>query len=120
MLDFLLEKGNFSVRLLHLDALHSARETYIESENSDQVWYKRKDEKIVYRLWKKRLEKIKVEVYIFTKYVDDTNIAVSVIPKGWLWRKHPVDDWTLIWDEEQEKRDKEGTESDEEWTFRLI
>ena len=33
------------------------------------------------------LELAKVEIYLFSKYDDDINLATSVIPKGWSWTK---------------------------------
>ena len=31
------------------------------------------------------LEGQNIEVHIFYKYVDDVNLAVDIIPKGWVW-----------------------------------
>ena len=31
------------------------------------------------------LERSKVEVHLFSKYVDDVNLVVDIIPKGWAW-----------------------------------
>ena len=51
------------------------------------------------------LEENKVIIYLMTKYVDDINIATSLIPKGFSWTKEDRK-WKLKWSEEQEKLDE--------------
>ena len=51
------------------------------------------------------MKKMKVEVYLFTKYVDDVTMALSVIPKGWRW-KNCEGEWRLEWEQEQQTKDE--------------
>ena len=38
--------------------------------------------------WKDKMlvaiERMKLEVYLFTKYVDDIDMAISIVPEGWM------------------------------------
>ena len=65
------------------------------------------------------LERMRIEVYLFTKYVDDVNIAILIIPKGWYWTKEGEEKWKLIWREEQQVIDEEAVDAIEQETFRL-
>ena len=48
--------------------------------------------------WEERMlnamNRIRLEVYLFTKYVDDVNMAVSTVPEGWIW-KAEIGGWQL-------------------------
>ena len=33
------------------------------------------------------MRKMRIETYLFTKYVDDVNLATSVISEGWKWKE---------------------------------
>ena len=46
------------------------------------------------------LEIIKVKVYLFTKYVDDVNLAVSLVPRGWSLEVSDKENRKLMWSEE--------------------
>ena len=48
------------------------------------------------------LERSKVEVHLFSKYVDDVNLVVDIIPKGWAWvRRDQGEGYQLRWSEER-------------------
>ena len=57
-----------------------------------------------------RLKKAGVEIYLLSKYVDDCNLATSLIKAGYSWHKTQVEGntaWRLIWTKKQESKDKE-------------
>ena len=62
------------------------------------------------------MERMKVEIYLFTKYVDNVNLAISTIPLDWRWQK-VENGWVLGWDQNQEIRDRESGDSDARRTF---
>ena len=47
------------------------------------------------------METMKVEIYLFVKYVDNVNLAISVILAGWRWER-TESGWVLGWDQNQE------------------
>ena len=55
----------------------------------------------------RELERLKIEVYLFTKYIVDVNMALLVIPKGWRWIKHVKDGCKLEWIQNRRLRMKE-------------
>ena len=63
------------------------------------------------------IRRMELEIYLFTKYVDDVNMAVSIIPEGWSWEKDWEEGWKLTWKEEQIERDKQRNETGGERTF---
>ena len=50
------------------------------------------------------LEENAVVVYLMTKYVDDINVATSLIPSGYGWIKEGRK-WVIMWSKEQETED---------------
>ena len=64
------------------------------------------------------LEKNDVTIYLLAKYVDDVNIATSIIQKGYSWEKRDGG-WRLIWTEERLNQDQEQGLSDMERTLEL-
>ena len=60
-------------------------------------------------------------LYLLTKYVDDINLASSIIKKGYSWVKETTSgSWRLRWSREREEIDDQGGESDEMRTMELI
>ena len=55
------------------------------------------------------LEENAVVVYLMTKYVDDINVATSLIPSGYGWIKEGRK-WVLRWSKEQETEDSERSQ----------
>ena len=43
------------------------------------------------------IDRMRLEVYLFTKYMDDVNMEVSTVPEAWMW-KAETDGWQLRWD----------------------
>ena len=70
------------------------------------------------KLMKESLAKNLVEIYLFGKYVDDVNLATSLIAKGYSWSDGP--DRRLVWSEERYTRDVNREVSDSERTLELI
>jgi len=74
--------------------------------------------------WEERMmleiERMKLEIYLFTKYIDDINLALSVVPPGWRWEQHVSGEWILEWSREQEYRDLESEELGARRAFRLV
>ena len=66
------------------------------------------------------LERNNIVVYLLTKYVDDINVALAPIPKGFYWDKTEGKAWKLTWTQETEELDKERGSSDEERTLELV
>ena len=67
----------------------------------------------------------KVEIFLFCKYVDDVNLATSIIPLGYAWKEAQVEGEKvrkLEYCEEtfRKEKEKEQQESPEERTIRLI
>ena len=56
----------------------------------------------------KSLEENYVEVYLMDKYVDDINVATSLIPRGYSWEKEEKR-WRLRWSAEKEESHKDRT-----------
>ena len=54
-------------------------------------------------------EGMRVEVYLFTNYVNDVNMAFSLIQKGWRQEKVPVEGGRLVLKVDQERKNKEDT-----------
>ena len=52
------------------------------------------------------LEENEVVVYLMTKYVDDINVAISLIPRGYGWEKKGRK-WKLKWFAKREEEDRE-------------
>ena len=52
------------------------------------------------------LEENDVVVYLMTKYVDDINVAISLIPRGYWWEKKGRK-WKLKWFAKREEEDRE-------------
>ena len=70
-----------------------------------------------------RLRKAGVEIYLLAKYVDDCNLATSLIKAGYKWHKTKVEGetaWSLKWSPEQERKDKEEGKSDQKRTMDLL
>ena len=65
------------------------------------------------------LETNGVIIYLLAKYVDDVNIATSIIQKGYSWEKRDGG-WRLIWTEERLNQDQQQGLSDMERTLELI
>ena len=62
-----------------------------------------------------------LDIYLFTKYVDDMNLAVSLVSAGWRWESDlRGDSWSLRWNQKQEERDRDSGETAAKRTFRLI
>ena len=51
------------------------------------------------------LEENEVVVYLMTKYVDDINVAISLIPRGYGWEKEGRK-WRLKWSAKREEEDR--------------
>ena len=51
------------------------------------------------------LKENEVAIYLLTKYVDDINVATSIIPKGYGWVRDGRK-WVLRWSEDQEMEDR--------------
>ena len=51
------------------------------------------------------LKENEVKIFLLTKYVDDINIATSLIPNGKMWVKEGSQ-WVLKFSEEMEEKDK--------------
>ena len=67
----------------------------------------------------RKLKEAEISTYLFTKYVDDCNLATSIVPKGFAWKKQK-EAWRLVWTEEQEKEDISKEISDQERTMELV
>ena len=52
------------------------------------------------------LEENEVVVYLMTKYVDDINVAISLIPRGYGWEKEGRK-WKLKWFAKREEEERE-------------
>ena len=56
-----------------------------------------------------------ITVYLFRKYVDDVNLALSLARPGLGWERDPGGTYRLVWSEEREARDlTEGTTPDKD------
>ena len=66
--------------------------------------------RIIMDLWMdlvtQTLEENEVVVYLMTKYVDDINVAISLIPRGYGWEKKGRK-WKLKWFAKREEEDRE-------------
>ena len=51
------------------------------------------------------LDKNKVMIYMFKKYVDDVNMAMAIMAPGLSWEREPDGDMRLVWTDEKEARD---------------
>ena len=60
-----------------------------------------------------------VELYLFGKYVDDVNLATSVVQKGYRW-KETESGRKLVWSEDSEKADQEEGSLDAQRTLMLV
>ena len=63
----------------------------------------------------------KVMLHMLTKYVDDINTVMSLIPKGSHWlKKANYYEWKLVWDEETLAKDLEEGKTDTPRTMELV
>ena len=71
------------------------------------------------RLLRDSLKQNKVKTYIFAKYVDDVNLATSIITKGYK-RTEEAEGRRLTWSKDKQDSDLEANTSDSERTLELI
>ena len=57
---------------------------------------------------------------MISKYVDDMNTAVEVIPKGYRWKNVESEDRQLVWSESMAEIDRKEGIPDSERTMQLI
>ena len=65
------------------------------------------------------LEDNSILIYLLAKYVDNINIATSLIPEGTMWVKSGRK-WTLKHSDEQKEVDREKAKSPQERTMERI
>ena len=69
---------------------------------------------------KATLSRTKVEVYMLAKYVDDVNVAIGIIQKGWRWKESEQGRKKLEYSQEAMEEDTEDGRTDIKRTMNLM
>ena len=66
------------------------------------------------RMFCNRLRQVEIPVYLIKKYVDDVNLAVGLLEKGWKWERQETGELSLVWTQERMYLDVREAISEEE------